>query len=195
MSPLEMTCLLPFFANFVLSCFFLRPNLLWLIVYWAFCLRSSVCVCVAAVTRQRVRRPPQDLHPPAGQWTHHLHAPSASCRDVFVSVNSLLSFFQVDGKSLSLKQFMEEPTLSLVSETIPFYQLLQSVSPLNSKMLWKLRSDFNPVGWDRIHPSSCCSPSLAEKRPLSLQDVIKGHSEVTLCLCALQQPGFVSRNN
>lgn len=92
MSPLEMTCLLPFFANFLLSCFFLRPNLLWLIVYWAFCLRSSVCVCVAAVTRQRVRRPPQDLHPPAGQWTHHLHAPSASCRDVFVSVKRAIAF-------------------------------------------------------------------------------------------------------
>uniref|UniRef100_A0A8C8A1K7 GRAM domain containing 2Aa n=1 Tax=Oryzias sinensis TaxID=183150 RepID=A0A8C8A1K7_9TELE len=54
---------------------------------------------------------------------------------VYDVLRRICTHLQVDGKSLSLKQFMEEPTLSLVSETIPFYQLLQSVSPLNSQML------------------------------------------------------------
>lgn len=72
----------------------------------------AVRVCVPAVPGQRLRRPQEDLHPPAG--LRFTCVPLTGCVRPLLAPH--LPVFQVNGKSLSLKQYLEEPSsLSMVS--------------------------------------------------------------------------------
>lgn len=81
-----------------------------------FCV-SAVRLCVPAVQRQRLRRAPEDLHSPAGLSPGGLFSDQIRVSFTPVSENSnMLLCFQVNGKSLSLKQYLEEPSsLSMVT--------------------------------------------------------------------------------
>lgn len=73
----------------------------------------AVRVCVPAVQRQRLWRPQEDLHPLAGLCFNCVPL-TVSVGPVWFDLHPVV--FQVNGKSLSLKQYLEEPSsLSMVS--------------------------------------------------------------------------------
>lgn len=75
---------------------------------------SAVRLCVAAVQRKRLRRPAEDLHSPAGWQLSRMPQTGSGGLSTSCSWRRPLSdCLQVNGKSLSVKQYLDEPGSSL----------------------------------------------------------------------------------